>query len=220
MKVNCPPLRIVIADDHPIFIDGFKTLLKKLHGNGIEYAGEASNGKELIEQVRKQQPDIVFTDIQMPEMNGIEATRIIKNKYPDTKVIAFSGFDETTLILDMIDAGASGYLLKNTSKGELLQSIQAVQNGRMYYCPGASEKLAQHVKQKNNSTNQKIDLTASEKQIVVLICKGVTNKEIATHLKLSKRTVENYRQIIMDKLEVNNTIELVMYAIKHGVYKP
>lgn len=214
-----PHVRIVIADDHPLYIDGFKSLLKKLHSRGIEYSGEALNGKELVELVEKQKPDIAFTDVQMPEMDGIAATKIIKTKYPATKVIALSGFDETSLILDMIEAGASGYLLKNTSKNELLQSIEAVQNGKLYYCAGTSEKLALHIKS-NTHQSTAPNISASEKQIIVLICKGLTNKEIASHLKLSKRTIENYRDKIMEKLEVSTTMELAMYAVKNGIYKP
>jgi DNA-binding NarL/FixJ family response regulator len=219
LKAVCTPIRIIIADDHPIFIDGLKTLLKKVHLLGIECAGEASNGKELIEQVEKLKPDIVFTDIQMPQMDGIAATKIIKAKFPDIKVIALSGFNETGLILDMIEAGASGYLLKNTSKKELFQSIQAVIDGKTYYCTESAEKLSEYIKLEKQP-NKKDQLTASDKQIIKLVCQGRINKEIASQLKLSKRTVENYREKIMEKIEVSNIMELAMYAVKNNIYIP
>jgi len=223
MKNTLSPIKIVIADDHHLFIDGFKTLLKKLRVRGVEYVGSAVNGKELFLQTKKLQPDVIFTDIQMPEMNGIAATKIIKSNFPEKKVVALSGFDETNLILDMIEAGASGYLLKNTSKEEIISCIECVIAGKTFYCHETSSKLTALLKQKaQGEAAQKNDvvLSPSEKRIVVLICDGLTNKEIAQRLKLSKRTVENYRQNIIDRLELSNSIELAMYAVKEGIYKP
>ncbi len=130
------PIRIVIADDHEIFRDGFRIMLKKQ--TDIELVGEAADGNELIEIVEAMKPDIVLTDIKMPILSGIEAARIIKKKYPTMRIIALSMFDDDNLIIDMLESGAKGYLLKNTSKSEIVDAINMVYNDQFYYCRSTS----------------------------------------------------------------------------------
>jgi two-component system response regulator NreC len=133
-------IRLLIADDHEIFRDGLALMLSKQQN--IELVGQAANGRELVSLVNKLQPDVVMTDVKMPLMDGIEATRFLLGQFPDLKIIALSMFDEENLIVDMLEAGAKGYLLKNADKQEILDAIQSVFDEKNYYCHHTSSKLA------------------------------------------------------------------------------
>jgi DNA-binding NarL/FixJ family response regulator len=213
------PIRTILADDHEIFRDGFQTMLKKQ--KDIELVGEAENGKELIELAEKLQPDVIITDIKMPLMDGIEATRILSKRFPETGIIALSMFDEDNLVVDMLESGAKGYLIKNAPKHEILEAIKTVYNKGTYYCHHTSNKLAQMIaKSKFNPYKKakKIDFTGREMDIIKLICAQFSNKEMASRLNLSVRTVEGYRDRILEKMDVRNTAGIVVYAIKNGIY--
>jgi DNA-binding NarL/FixJ family response regulator len=212
-------IKIAIADDHEIFRDGFKLLLKNQHE--LELVGEAENGKELLEVAAKNNPDVVITDIKMPLMDGIEACKTIKKKFPDIKVIALSMFNEDNLIVDMLEAGAKGYLLKNTNKHELLLAVKTVYEGSTYYCSATSVKLARMIGESkfNPYRNHPVKkFTSREIDIIQRICEQQTNKEIAVELDLSIRTVESHREKIHEKTGSKNSIGVVIYAIKHGLY--
>jgi DNA-binding NarL/FixJ family response regulator len=213
------PLCILIADDHSIFRDGFKLLLKKLKSQHYFLAGEAGNGKELVDAVTRIQPHVVITDIQMPVMDGIEATRLIKAKHPHIEVIALTMFNEEHLVVDMLEAGASGYLLKNTSRDELQKALEIVTHGGVYFTPESSAHLANTIRQKSAPVkrNQNVKFSEREKEIIELVCKGLTNKEIAHTLNLSTRTIESHRENIYIKTDARSAVEMVIYAIKHGV---
>src|SRR5438067_1857059 len=137
MKYN---IRLVIADDHEIFRDGLALMLSK--HKDIDLVGQAENGKELLELIEATHPDVIMTDIKMPQMDGIEATRLLLRKYPDLKVIALSMFDEENLIVEMLEAGAKGYLLKNADKQEILDAIENVYEDKVFYCRHTSARLA------------------------------------------------------------------------------
>lgn len=141
MKNLYSPIRVLIADDHQIFREGVFGLFKKQEH--IDIIGQACNGRELLELAETMKPDVVLTDIKMPVMDGIEATAVLKRKQPDVKVIALSMFNDDHLVLDMIEAGAKGYLLKNAHKNDILEAIAAVYNKDMYYCKETSDKLIQ-----------------------------------------------------------------------------
>jgi DNA-binding NarL/FixJ family response regulator len=214
------PIRIVIADDHEIFRNGFKLLLK--NQNELELVGEAENGKDLLDIVSEQLPDVVVTDIKMPVMDGIEACKTIKKLYPSIEVIALSMFNEDNLIVDMLEAGARGYLLKNTNKNELLLAAKTVHEGNTYYCTATSARLTKMIAESkfNPYRNQPVKtFTAREQDIIKLICQQYTNKEIAQALKLSFRTIESYREKIHEKTGAKNSIGVVIYAIKHGLFE-
>jgi DNA-binding NarL/FixJ family response regulator len=220
MNYNYSPIRIAIADDHEIYREGFKLLLK--NQKELELVGEAENGKELLEVAVKQQPDVVITDIKMPLMDGIEACRQIRKKFPDMKVIALSMFNEDNLIVDMLEAGAKGYLLKNTNKQELLEAAKAVYEGSTYYCTATSAKLTKMIGAStfNPYRNHPVKkFSTRETEIIKLICEQFTNKEIAKTLKISIRTVESHREKIQEKTDAKNSIGVVIYAIKHGIYE-
>jgi DNA-binding NarL/FixJ family response regulator len=215
------PIRIILADDHEIFRDGFKVMLRKQPEFSL--VGEAANGKELIEQTHSLQPDVIITDIKMPGIDGIEATRRISAEFPGLGIIALSMFDEENLIVDMLEAGAKGYLLKNASKEEIREAIHAVYAEQTYYCSNTSLKLTQLIAKSSFNPHRRSsrpELNPKEIEVIRLICQQMSNKEIASQLNLSVRTIEGYRDKIQDKLKVKNMAGIVVYAIKNNIYKP
>ncbi len=220
MQTTINDIKIIIADDHEIFRDGFKLMLSKQ--KDIQLIGEAANGRELLELVNEHIPDVVITDIKMPIMDGIEAAKKIAAQFPDMGIIGLSMFDEDDLIIDMLEAGAKGYLLKNANKEQIIEAIKTVYNGDPYYCKTTSNKLTQMIaKSKFNPYRKKeaIEFSDREKEIITLVCQELTNKEIADKLFLSSRTVEGHRLKIMEKMNVKNPVGLVVYALKHGLVK-
>ncbi len=216
---NGATIRVIIADDHEIFRDGLRLMLQKQPD--ITLLAEAENGKELIEHIKHLQPDVVITDIKMPLMDGTAATRHIAEHYPTIGVIALTMFDEEDLIIDMLEAGAKGYLLKNSDKHEMVDAIKSVFNNTPYYCQHTSRRLAQLVaKSKFNPYKQQIkpDFNEREREIISFVCEGLTNKEIANKLFLSVRTVEGLRMKILEKMNVRNTAGIIIYAIKNDLY--
>lgn len=219
-KSTYAPIRVVIADDHEVFREGFNSMLRKQ--KEIELVGEAENGSVLLELAGSLQPDVIVTDIKMPVMDGVEATRILADKFPAIHVIALSMFDDDDLIIDMLEAGAKGYLIKNAHKSEIMDAIKTVYNEQPYYCNHTTHKLAQLIaKSKFNPFKKKIrpEFTAKELEVIKLICSGMSNKEGAVHLNLSVRTVEGHRETIYEKISTKNTAGIVVYAIKHRIYK-
>lgn len=214
------PIDIILADDHEIFRDGFAVMLTKIPE--INLLGEASNGEELIKLMRTLKPEVIVTDIKMPKMDGIEATKRLKKEFPSVGIIALSMFDEENLIVDMLEAGAKGYLLKNAHKTEIIAAIKSVYKDEPYYCRETSHKLAQMIaKSRFNPYKKRAKIEFSEKEIAIinLICGEYSNKEIADKLILSKRTVEGYREKILEKIDGKNTAGIVVYAIKNNIYK-
>ena len=213
------PIRIVLADDHEIFRDGFRAMIKKQPS--VQLLGEASNGEELIALTHELKPDVVVTDIKMPRVDGIEATKRLTNELPNIGVIALSMFDEENLIVEMLEAGAKGYLLKNAHKNEIIEAIKTVSNDQTYYCNDTSAKLAQLIaKSKFKPSTRIVKPEFSEKEFAVIryICQEMSNKEIAFHLNLSIRTIEGYRDRIQEKIGAKNTAGIVVYAIKNNIY--
>jgi two-component system, NarL family, response regulator NreC len=212
-------IKLAIADDHELFRDGVAMMLKQFPD--IEVVGQAENGKELIEIVNQHSPDIVLTDISMPVMDGIEVTRFLSKSNPAIGIICLSMFDEDNLIIDMLEAGAKGYLLKNADKLEIAEAIKTVYNQQPYYCRRTTVKLAAMIAASKFNPYKhfaKPDFTDREVEIISLICKELTNKEIADTLFLSIRTVEGYRLKILEKMNVKNSIGLVIYAIRNNLY--
>jgi DNA-binding NarL/FixJ family response regulator len=211
-------ITVVIADDHEIFRDGFKTMAKKFPE--IKVIGEAQDGQELIEVVEKLHPDVVLTDIKMPRMDGIAATKYLVKL--NANVIALSMFDEDNLIMDMLEAGAKGYLLKNAAKQEIIQAIDTVHRGKTFYCKDTSEKLLKMIVKSNFNPYAKLKMpqfTQRELEVIRLICDQLSAKEIGVRLNLSTRTIEGHREKILEKMEVHNTAGIVVYAIKAGIYE-
>ena len=213
-------INVMIADDHEIFRDGLKLILKKQ--DKVQLIGEADNGRSLVELCKQKTPDVILTDIMMPALDGIQATKILVKTYPDISIIALSMFNEENLIVDMLEAGAKGYLLKNADKEEIREAIQSVFRNIPYYCRSTTTKLARLIarsKYQISGRSGKLFFSEKEIQIIELICQELTNKEISEKLFMSTRTVEGYRLKILEKMEVKSTAGLVIYAIKTGLYK-
>jgi len=188
----------------------------------VQLIAEAANGEELITLTRELKPDVVVTDIKMPRMDGIEATKRLAQDYPHIGIIALSMFDEENLIVDMLEAGAKGYLLKNAHKDEIIEAINTVNMGHTYYCDDTSSKLAQMIARSNfKPTVKTVKPEFSEKEFAVIrfICQEMSNKEIAYNLNLSIRTIEGYRDRILEKIGAKNAAGVVVYAIKNNIYK-
>jgi DNA-binding NarL/FixJ family response regulator len=218
---NNGSIRVVMADDHAIFRDGFELILSK--DPSIQLLGQAANGKALIEMVSEKLPDVVVTDIKMPLIDGIEATRTLSAKFPGIRIIGLSMHDEDDLILEMLEAGAKGYLLKNADKEEVLEAIHTVFEGDPYYCRSTNAKLARLIAKNKYHTFQReerAEFNEKELEIIQLICRENTNKEIGEKLYMSVRTVEGYRLRILEKMRVKNSVGLVVYAIQHGLFQP
>jgi DNA-binding NarL/FixJ family response regulator len=211
-------IRLIIADDHEIFRDGLALMLSRQ--KDITLLAQAGNGKELAELTEQHNPDVIITDIKMPVMDGIQASKLILKKQPDVKIIALSMFDEETLIVDMLEAGAKGYLLKNADKQEILDAIETVYEDKTYYCHHTSAKLTNMiVKSSFNPYKKKEPVSFNEREleIIKLICQQNSSKEISDKLFLSSRTVEGYRTKILEKMNAKNTVGVVVYALKHNL---
>jgi DNA-binding NarL/FixJ family response regulator len=212
------PIRIILADDHEIFRDGFKAMLRKQPA--IQLVGEAEDGESLIALARNTQPDVIVTDIKMPRMDGVAATKYLAKEFPHIGIIALSMFDEEQLIVEMLEAGAQGYLLKNAHKDEIIEAIKTVSNHQAYYCNDTSAKLAQMIARSRikEEKEKKLEFTEKELSVIRYICQEMTNKEIADQMKLSIRTVEGYRERIQEKIGAKNAAGVVVYAIKKNIY--
>jgi DNA-binding NarL/FixJ family response regulator len=214
------PIKIVVADDHDIFREGFRLLLKDQ--SEVELAGEAENGRRLIELVDATIPDVVITDIKMPLIDGVEACRVIRQSHPHIHVIALTNFNEYSLIVDMLEAGAKGYLLKNTNRNDLIQAVKAVHAGNTYYCAAASDKLTQIIAESRLNpyrSRPKPEFTDRELELMRLICQQYTSKEIATIMHVSVRTIEGWRERIQEKTGLRNAVGIALYAVKKGFVK-
>lgn len=206
-------LKIFIVDDHEFFRNGLKMVINRL--KYAKVTGEASNGKEFLEGLREDEPDIVLIDIQMPLMNGIEATRLALEDYPDLKIVALTMFDDEEYIQSMIDAGAKGFLLKNITKDILDQALQAIQAGKNYYSPELFDFFTKKVVSEPRSDDGEIQLTRREKEVLQLICDGLNNKEIADKLFISERTVVGHKSNLLSKTNTKSSVGLLSYAIKN-----
>lgn len=215
------PIKVVIADDHELFRDGLKMMLDDTEN--IELCGEAIDGRALIELVNEHKPDVVVTDIRMPGLDGVEATKHIKEHFEHIEVVALSMFDDEELIMEMLEAGAIGYLLKNSDKPELVEAIHAAFDHEPYYCKHTSRKLTKLIamsKAAKQKKEKEAEFTDKEKEIIRLICQEFTNKEIGKKLFLSTRTIEGYRMKILEKMDVKNTVGIVIEAMRLGIYEP
>jgi len=199
-------IRLALAEDHTALIDGIKIFLE--YEEDIELLGFAKNGKELLELCRIKRPNLIITDIRMPVMDGIEATRKILKEYPEIKIIAFTMFDQDKAVKQMLNAGASGYILKNSSLKELLHAIRKVHSGQPYFDPNLV------VNQQAAKPESKGILTGRQQEILKLIGRGKTNQEIADQLFIGKTTVETHRKNMIRKLGLQGAGELLRYALE------
>ncbi len=205
-------IKIALADDHQLFRNGLKILLGSF--NEFEVVAEASNGNELLRALETSPSDIVLMDISMPEMDGVEATGILSRQAPDTRVIALSMYGEEEYYYRMVDAGAKGFILKDSDITDVHDAIIAVHKGGNYF----SQELLYHVINRIKNREQEVkssSLSKREKEILLKICEGLSNHEIADALFISKRTVDKHRANLLAKTGSKNTASLILYAIKN-----
>jgi two-component system, NarL family, response regulator NreC len=211
-------LRIAIGDDHTLFRHGLCKILEERRD--WEIVGEAGDGREAVRQAIELQPDVVVVDIGMPLLNGIEATRQIVKRAPQTRVLILSMHAEEAYVVQALQAGAHGYLLKDSAAKELIHAIAVVAEGKSFFSPGVAKvMLDDYVKRlTDQGVADRYDLLSErEREIFQLVAEGRSSKDIATLLSVSPTTIETHRAHIMQKLDLHNTAELVLYAVRRGV---
>jgi DNA-binding NarL/FixJ family response regulator len=212
------PINLAIADDHKIFRNGLKATLEDYPDFNLLI--EASNGKELIGQLASVTPDVILMDIKMPEMDGMQTTAHINQNFKQIKVLALSMHNEDKYIVDMMKAGASGYLLKNAEPEEIIEAITTVHNKGFYFNEHLSVTLIKQLVGPGHSDNlsqQNVELNDREIEVLKLVCQECSNQEIADKIFLSVRTVEGYRARLFEKTGSKNLVGLVIFAIKRGI---
>jgi DNA-binding NarL/FixJ family response regulator len=211
-------IRIVLVDDHQMFRDGVKSVLSD--EENMEVVGEVGNGNDLFELLKSNTPDLIITDISMPEISGIEVTKYVSENYPDIKILILSMHTNEEFITKALSSGANGYLPKDTSMNELLDAINTIYKGDNYFNRNISDTILKSIidKSKNNQNNSKNEkLTKREKEVVQLVVDGLTNKEIADKLFISIRTVDSHKNNVMQKLKLKSSVELVKYILKNNI---
>jgi two-component system, NarL family, response regulator NreC len=211
-------LRILLADDHIVMRTGLRALLERQ--SNLEVVGESENGRETLELVTSLRPDVVVMDVGMPILNGIEATKTIVTESPATSVVILSMHADESYVMRALKAGARAYLLKDSAAADLISAIQAVSQNKSFFSPKVSRIMAEDyvrvLKQKGAVDSYDL-LTGREREILQLLVEGKTNKEIATALNISPYTVETHRSHILQKLNLHNSVELVLYAVRKGI---
>ncbi len=207
-------VKVLVADDHQILREGLVTLLGKA---GLTVVGEAADGRTVVRLARELKPNVVIMDIAMPELNGIEATRQIVADVPGIKIIALSMHADKHFVRGMLQAGASGYLLKHCASQELVQAIRSVQNQQVYLSPGITELVVEDFKSATGDASAFSVLSPREREILQLYAEGKISREIAETLHISLKTVEAYRRQIMEKMDFKSFADLIKYAIREGL---
>lgn len=205
--------KVVIVDDHTLFRNGLRILLNTLEE--YQVVGEAANGKQFLDLLEKDVPDLVLLDISMPVMDGIEAATIAQKLYPDLKIITLSMYGEEDYYYKMVNAGVKGFVLKNSDIREVNTALDVVYDGGSYFSSELLQNLVNSLKSSSRSKESHSELSEREMEILILICQGMSNQEIGEQLFISKRTVDKHRANILEKSESKNTAQLVVYAIKN-----
>ncbi|HTY37129.1 MAG TPA: response regulator transcription factor [Bacteroidota bacterium] len=215
-------IRILLADDHTLIRSGIATLLQSIKEFSI--VGEAEDGEDAVHKTSELRPTVVVIDLSMPKLSGIEATKIIKKRYPETNVLVLTMHENEEYVYQILKSGASGYVLKSAGRDELATAIRAAAKGEKFFSPRISQLMAEgYVKrvEKGGQDAPKLDvpLTRREREILALVANGFTNQQIADQLFISPRTVDTHRTNIMQKLDIHDLANLVRYAIEHGIIK-
>lgn len=210
-------MKILLVDDHEVVRLGLKALLSRY--KQFEVVAEAGSASEALDRVGRYQPDVVVMDIRLPGKSGIEATREIVKKYPETKVIMLTSYAEDELLFDAIEAGASGYVLKQIGSGDLINALEKIGRGESMVDSALMQKVFQRVREASRKAEDEAFATLSEQELKILslVAKGKTNKEIAEAVYLSEKTVRNYVSSILSKLHLSTRAEAAAYAVQHHV---
>jgi DNA-binding NarL/FixJ family response regulator len=212
-------LEVIIADDHSLFREGFERILRSIKKSRTVH--HAENGKQVVELLKQHTVDLIFMDIRMSELNGIETTFKVKQQYPNIKIIAISMMDDKSNIIKMFKAGADGYLLKNTSISEIQLAIDTVLQDKKYYSEAIERIIADTGKTEDIPSIKpyQAELSKREIEIIGLICQSYTNKEIGEILNIAEKTVSSHREHIYHKLGLEKVVDLIFYAIDSGIIK-
>lgn len=211
-------IRILVADDHTIVREGIRLLLEAQPD--MEVVGDAADGEQAVSAVRQLQPDVVLIDIAMPKLNGLEATRAIKREFPQVQVIALTMYESDEYFFQVLNAGASGYVLKKAASADLLGAVRAVHAGDVFLYPSVARRLVSDymTRVKSGEEQSSFDrLTQREREVLRLVAEGHTNQEIADKLVISASTVQTHRTRIMQRLNLHNRAELIQYAVRKGL---
>ena len=207
--------RIVLVDDHSLFRGGLKGLLE--HSAGCRVVGEAGSGEEFLAMLPGVEVDVVFMDFSMPGLDGAQTTERALALRPDLRVITLSMFGEESYYSRMVEAGARGFLLKDSAIGDVIEAIETVMAGGSFFSPQLLSSLTHRMRTRESGGGIDEPLSAREREILVAVCRGLSNQEIADELFISKRTVDKHRANILEKTGCKNTASLVVYAIRHGI---
>lgn len=212
-------VRILIVDDHPMAREGMKEILQE--ESSFEIVGEATSGKEAVQLTEKIMPDLILMDINLPDLNGMEATRMIKSKYPYVKIVMVTVSDDIVDLFESIKNGAQGYLLKHVEHDSWIPYLKAIMNDDVQVDKLiAKQILKEFADHEMEEDHKKIDrLSEREKEILTLVANGLTNKEISLRLEISEYTVKNHLKNLFQKLHLNNRVQLAKYAYEHGLLK-
>ncbi len=215
-------IKLLLVDDHPIVLEGIKSHLSAQEG--FEVVADASNGQEAVRQAQLHRPDVILMDISMPTMNGLHAMGQLRRRAPDSKVLVLTMHDNREYISQLVRLGARGYLLKDTAPAELVRAIRLVHAGEACFSPIANRVLLDELvngkaKKTKDATSTANALTAREREVLILIAEGLSNKEIARKLGVSVRTVETHRERVMRKLSIRTVAGLTRHAIAEGIVK-
>lgn len=211
-------ISVLLVDDHTVVREGLCALLKL--SEDIQVIGQAENGQQAVQMAASTPPDVVVMDIVMPLMNGLEGTRQILKAVPKTKVLVLSSYSDDDYVKQLRDAGATGYLIKQTAADNLVLAIREVHKGNAYFSPAITKRMRDRVRQAfsdGRSIKKNIDLTSRESEVLQLIAKGLPNKKIASELLISIKTVEKHRQQVMNKLNIHQVAGLTRYAMSKGI---
>lgn len=215
-KAREKKIRLLLVDDHPIVLDGIKSHL--CAQPEFEIVGEASNGSDAVQKARTLLPDVVLMDITMPQMNGLEATGVMRKQAPLAKILILTMHNSKEYIAQMIRAGARGYLLKDGSPAELVRAIKSVHAGEVFFAPSVSRVIVDQLVDGGGRVAEPVqNLTDREREVLSLIAEGLLNKQIADKLGIGVRTIETHRERIMRKLDIHTVAGLTKYAIAQGM---
>lgn len=220
MTPKTPPrYKVIIADDHQFFRDGFEMALRQI--DEVKKITHASNGKEVLKLLSSDNYDLVFMDIKMPELNGIETTKEIELNYPQVKVIALSMYDDRKNVIEMFNSGASGYIIKNTDMKEIANAIKKVMAGEHYFAENIAKEFMEMLIQRQKKVaiiKPAVKITDRETTVLSLLCKGYSNAQMAKKLFITEKTIEFHRSELLRKTKSKNSAELVIWATRNGYY--
>ena len=215
-------LRIMLADDHDLTRAGLRYLLEKRKDWSV--CGEASSGRAAVDLAEKLKPDVAILDMSMPELNGVEATRLILKKLPRTKILIYTMHETESVIVDALNAGASGIVLKSDAGENMVAAVESVVRGRRFFTPHVAETVVEAYLAKKArtaiDTGGQVLLTTREREVIQLLAEGKSNKEVASRLSISTRTAEGHRAEIMKRLKLGSLAELIRYAVRNGIVQP